>query len=77
MLLSLYKKKKLSNIQTYRINLVKIKILKTHNKIQLKIEFISFFKFFISVFIFYNKNLEINYYLYIYYQDFNNLTVKN
>lgn len=60
----------------YRLEPVKLETLKTYIKTYLKTGFIQPSKFLVSVPIFFNQKSNGSLYLYIDYQDLNNLTIK-
>ena len=61
----------------YNIGLVKLEILKTYIENNLDNGFIRLFKFLVQIAIFFDKKPNGSLQLYIYYQGFNNLTMKN
>ena len=56
---------------------VELETLKTYIEIHLKTWFIRPFKSSANILIFFNKKLDSSLYLYVNYQDFNNLKIKN
>ena len=61
----------------YSLGLVELETLKTYIKINLKTGFIQPFKSSTGAFILFDKKPDSNLHLYIDYQGFNNLTIKN
>ena len=61
----------------YSVGLVELDTLKTYIKTHLKIGFIWFFKSLASTPILFNKKPDNSFWLYVNYQGFNNLTIKN
>lgn len=61
----------------HSLGLIKLKNLKIYIKIYYKTRFIELFKFFVNAHIVYNKKLDRSIQLYVNYQEFYNLTVKN
>lgn len=61
----------------YTLSLVKLETLKPYIKTHLKIEFIQLFKSLADIPILFNKKPDSSPCLYINYQGFNNLTIKN
>ena len=61
----------------YSLGPLKLEILKTYIKTHLKTRFIQPFKFVAGAFILFNKKPDSSFWLYVNYQDLNNLTIKN
>lgn len=61
----------------YNLRLMKLEILKTYIKINIKTGFIQLSKSSASTLILFNKKLDSSLYVYINYQKLNNLTIKN
>ena len=61
----------------YNLSLVKLEILKVYIENNLANDFIRLSKFFVVALIFFNKKLNKSLWLYINYQVFNNLIIKN
>ena len=61
----------------YSLEPMELEILKTYIKTNLANTFICFFKFPIKAIIHFNQKLNKSFYLYIDYQNFNNIIIKN
>ena len=61
----------------YSLGLIKLKTLKTYIEINVANSFIWLFKLFIKILILFDQKFYGSFQLYINYQSFNNLTIKN
>ena len=75
--IKLVEKKQLPYGPIYALSLIELETLKTYIKTYLKTGFIRSFKSFVGAPILFDKKPNSNFRLYVNYQGFNNLTIKN
>lgn len=75
--IKIIKTKQLPYKTIYALNLIKLEILKIYIETYLKTRFIQLFKSLVDTFIIFDKKFDNSLYLYLNYQDLNNLIIKN